>query len=84
VGRTYPQQKAIRTALKYAPCKSVLEYLYQTGGPPRRTRKRMNELNKKYYINQVAIDRWNVNQLATPLAGDGPEMGGFRRKATPA
>ena len=42
-----------------------------------RIRKRMNELNKQYHINQVAIDRWNATQLATQLAGDGFEMVAF-------
>jgi phage terminase large subunit-like protein len=37
----------------------------------------MNELNERYHISQVAIDRWNATQLATQLAGDGFEMVAF-------
>jgi phage terminase large subunit-like protein len=31
----------------------------------------------KYYVSQVAIDRWNATQLATQLSGDGFEMIAF-------
>ena len=37
----------------------------------------MNELNERYAIQQVSIDRWNATQLATQLAGDGFEMIAF-------
>jgi len=40
-------------------------------------RKRINELQKRYDIRQIAIDRWNATQLATQLQGDGFEMVAF-------
>ena len=40
-------------------------------------RKRINELNQRYYIRQIAIDRWNATQLATQLGDDGFEIFAF-------
>lgn len=34
-------------------------------------RSRLNELNEKYHIVDVSIDRWNATQLSTQLQGDG-------------
>lgn len=40
-------------------------------------RRRVNELNQKYHIREIAIDRWNATQLATQLEGDGLEVIAF-------
>jgi phage terminase large subunit-like protein len=34
-------------------------------------RSRINELNQRYHIREIAIDRWNSTQLQTQLQGDG-------------
>lgn len=34
-------------------------------------RARINELNTRYHIQEIAIDRWNSTQLQTQLMGDG-------------
>ena len=34
-------------------------------------RKFINDLDKKFNIREIAIDRWNATQLATQLTGDG-------------
>jgi phage terminase large subunit-like protein len=36
-----------------------------------RIRKKINELNEQYAIEEICIDRWNATQLATQLDGDG-------------
>jgi len=40
-------------------------------------RKRINELEEKYDIKEIAIDRWNAHQISQQLAGDGFEMIAF-------
>ena len=40
-------------------------------------RCRINELNQRYAIRSIAIDRWNATQLAGQLEGDGFEMVAF-------
>jgi phage terminase large subunit-like protein len=40
-------------------------------------RRRINELNERYRIREIAIDRWNATQLASQLEGDGFEMVAF-------
>jgi phage terminase large subunit-like protein len=40
-------------------------------------RAKLNELNEKYAVRQVAIDRWNSTQLSTQLQGDGFEVVAF-------
>ena len=40
-------------------------------------RRKINELNTRYRIRQIAIDRWNATQLATQLDGDGFEIVAF-------
>ena len=34
-------------------------------------RKTINELNTKYQIKEIGVDRWNASQLITDLQGDG-------------
>jgi phage terminase large subunit-like protein len=40
-------------------------------------RKEMNELNEKYAIKKVLIDRWNATQFSVNLAGDGFDVLGY-------
>lgn len=40
-------------------------------------RAHINALAEKYQIREVAIDRWNANQLSTQLTGDGFDVIGF-------
>lgn len=49
---------------------------YMTATPGSRVdydiiRRDINELNRKYNIREIAIDRWNSTQLQTQLMGDG-------------
>ena len=37
-------------------------------------RKTINELNTKYHIVEIGVDRWNATQLITDLEGDGFTM----------
>jgi phage terminase large subunit-like protein len=40
-------------------------------------RKHINDLEKRFRIRQIAVDRWNATQLASQLEGDGFEMVAF-------
>ena len=40
-------------------------------------RTRLNELNEKYPIQEIAIDRWNATHLSTQLMSDGLEVVAF-------
>jgi len=40
-------------------------------------RQKLNDLNERFRVRQVAIDRWNATQLATQLDHDGFEMVAF-------
>ena len=40
-------------------------------------RMKINELQKVYNIQEIAIDRWNVTQITSQLTGDGFELIGF-------
>ena len=42
-----------------------------------RIRTKLNELGKRFRIEQIAIDRWNATQLATQLDDDGFEIVSF-------
>jgi len=42
-----------------------------------RIRAKINELNERYHVKEIAIDRWNSTQLAAQLGGDGFEVVGF-------
>ena len=37
-------------------------------------RRRINELGENFQIREIAIDRWNVTQLAVQLQSDGFEV----------
>jgi phage terminase large subunit-like protein len=51
-------------------------------------RKRINELNTRYSIREIAIDRWNSTQIQTQLIGDGftvtPFGQGYASMSAPA
>jgi phage terminase large subunit-like protein len=50
-------------------------------------RKRINEIQGRFYLQEIAIDRWNATQLATQLQSDGftivPFGQGYRDMSAP-
>ena len=50
-------------------------------------RRRINELNRRYHIYELALDRWNATQISTQLESDGftvvPYGQGYRDMSAP-